>query len=91
LDIYQESHRTFAALLAIVALGETAVPAAFAGQGEGPGNGSGQSRQCTGPQTTALPAVEAKAALATGAATSSDLTPVMLQRALQERRLSCRG
>jgi hypothetical protein len=56
--------------LAIVALGETAVPAAFAGQGEGPGNGSGQSRQCTGPQTTALPAVEAKAALATGAATS---------------------
>ena len=42
--------KTFAALLSILALGITAVPAAWAGQGEGPGNGGGQSGQCTGPQ-----------------------------------------
>ena len=38
-----------ATLLAIGALSITAAPA-FAGQGEGPGNGGGQSGQCTGPQ-----------------------------------------
>jgi hypothetical protein len=36
--------------LAVAALGMSAVPAAFADQGEGPGNGGGQSGQCTGPQ-----------------------------------------
>ena len=41
--------RTTAALLAVGALAVTAVPA-MAGQGEGPGNGGGQSGQCTGPQ-----------------------------------------
>jgi len=41
----------FAALLAVAALGVTvAVPAASADQNEGPGNGGGQSGQCTGPQ-----------------------------------------
>ena len=38
-----------ATLLAIGALSITAAPA-VAGQGEGPGNGGGQSGQCTGPQ-----------------------------------------
>ncbi len=45
-----KAKRTFAALLAVAALGATAVPAAVAAQGEGPGNGGGQSKQCTGPQ-----------------------------------------
>ena len=45
-----KTRRTFAALLAVAALGVSAVPAAWAGQGEGPGNGGGQSGQCTGPQ-----------------------------------------
>ena len=45
-----KAKRTFAALFAVAALGVTAVPAAWAGQGEGPGNGGGQSGQCTGPQ-----------------------------------------
>jgi hypothetical protein len=39
-----------AALLAIAAIGVTAVPVASAGPNEGPGNGGGQSKQCTGPQ-----------------------------------------
>ena len=42
--------KTLAALLSVSALAITAVPAAWAGQGEGPGNGGGQSGQCTGPQ-----------------------------------------
>ena len=41
--------KSSAVLLAVGAFGVTAVPA-FAGQGEGPGNGGGQSGQCTGPQ-----------------------------------------
>ena len=45
-----KTRRGFAALLAVAAFGMSAVPAAFAGQGEGPGNGGGQSGQCTGPQ-----------------------------------------
>jgi hypothetical protein len=45
-----KTRRTFAALLATAALGVTAVPAASADPGEGPGNGGGQSGQCTGPQ-----------------------------------------
>ncbi len=45
-----KTRRGFAALLAVAALSVSAVPAAFAGQGEGPGNGGGQSGQCTGPQ-----------------------------------------
>ena len=45
-----KTRRGFAALLAVAALGVSAVPAAWAGQGEGPGNGGGQSGQCTGPQ-----------------------------------------
>ncbi len=44
------TRKTFAALLATAALGATAVPAAWAVPGEGPGNGGGQSGQCTGPQ-----------------------------------------
>ena len=45
------TRRTMAALFAIAALGATAAPmAAWADQNEGPGNGAGQSRQCTGPQ-----------------------------------------
>ena len=43
------TRKTLAALLAVGALGITAAPA-VAGQGEGPGNGGGQSGQCTGPQ-----------------------------------------
>ena len=43
------ARRTTAALLAVGALSITAAPA-LAGQGEGPGNGGGQSGQCTGPQ-----------------------------------------
>ena len=43
--------RTLAALFAAAALGTTVAPAAaIAAQGEGPGNGGGQSGQCTGPQ-----------------------------------------
>jgi len=42
--------RTFAGLLAVAAIGATVAPAAVAAQGEGPGNGAGQSKQCTGPQ-----------------------------------------
>jgi hypothetical protein len=42
--------RATAALLACAALGLTSVPAAWADQNEGPGNGGGQSKQCTGPQ-----------------------------------------
>jgi hypothetical protein len=45
-----KTRRGFAALLAVAALGVSAVPAAFAAPGEGPGNGGGQSGQCTGPQ-----------------------------------------
>jgi hypothetical protein len=44
------TRRAMAALLATAALGVTAVPVAFADQNEGPGNGGGQSGQCTGPQ-----------------------------------------
>jgi hypothetical protein len=45
------TRRGFAALLAVAALGvSAAVPAAWAQPGEGPGNGGGQSGQCTGPQ-----------------------------------------
>jgi hypothetical protein len=40
--------RTAAALFAAAVLGVTAVPLAWAD--EGPGNGGGQSGQCTGPQ-----------------------------------------
>ena len=42
--------RTMAVLLAVSALGMTAAPFAAAQPGEGPGNGGGQSGQCTGPQ-----------------------------------------
>jgi hypothetical protein len=43
--------RKTAAILSICALGiASAAPTAFADQGEGPGNGGGQSGQCTGPQ-----------------------------------------
>jgi hypothetical protein len=42
--------RTTAVALTVAALGLTSVPAAWASQNEGPGNGGGQSRQCTGPQ-----------------------------------------
>ena len=42
--------RTFAAVFAVAALGVSSVPAAWAQPGEGPGNGGGQSKQCTGPQ-----------------------------------------
>lgn len=42
--------RTFGALAAVAVLGASAVPAAIAAPGEGPGNGGGQSKQCTGPQ-----------------------------------------
>ena len=43
--------RKSAAILASGALLlATAAPAAFADQNEGPGNGGGQSGQCTGPQ-----------------------------------------
>ena len=45
-----KARRTIAALFAVAALGVTAVPVAMADQGEGPGNGGGQSSQCTGPQ-----------------------------------------
>jgi hypothetical protein len=45
-----KSRRAMAALLATAALGVTAVPVAWAGPNEGPGNGGGQSKQCTGPQ-----------------------------------------
>ena len=41
--------KTTAALLAVGALALSAAPAT-AGQGESPGNGGGQSGQCTGPQ-----------------------------------------
>ena len=44
--------RRTAAVLSIAALGVTmAAPTAFAAPGEGPGNGGGQSGQCTGPQS----------------------------------------
>ncbi|HLM28259.1 MAG TPA: hypothetical protein VK304_14960 [Thermoleophilaceae bacterium] len=39
-----------AAVLSICALALTAAAPAFADQNEGPGNGAGQSKQCTGPQ-----------------------------------------
>jgi hypothetical protein len=42
--------RTAAVALAVAALGLTSVPVAWADQNEGPGNGAGQSGQCTGPQ-----------------------------------------
>jgi len=43
--------RSTAAVLAIAALGAASLPtAAWAAQKEGPGNGGGQSGQCTGPQ-----------------------------------------
>jgi len=45
------TRRTMAAAFAIAAIGATAAPmAAWADQNEGPGNGGGQSGQCTGPQ-----------------------------------------
>ena len=45
------TRRTMAAVLATAALGATVAPAAAWSQpGEGPGNGGGQSGQCTGPQ-----------------------------------------
>ena len=45
------TRKTMAAAFAIAALGTTAAPmAALADQNEGPGNGGGQSGQCTGPQ-----------------------------------------
>ena len=39
-----------AAVLSICALGLVSAAPAFAGPNEGPGNGGGQSKQCTGPQ-----------------------------------------
>jgi hypothetical protein len=46
-----KAKRTFAGLLAVAAVGTSVVPAAaWAQVGEGPGNGAGQSKQCTGPQ-----------------------------------------
>lgn len=43
--------RKIATGLGICALGIAgAAPTALAAQGEGPGNGGGQSKQCTGPQ-----------------------------------------
>jgi hypothetical protein len=42
--------RKFAALLATAAIAVSAVPVALGGPNEGPGNGGGQSGQCTGPQ-----------------------------------------
>jgi hypothetical protein len=42
--------RKLAALFATVAIAATAVPVAFGDNNEGPGNGGGQSGQCTGPQ-----------------------------------------
>ncbi len=45
-----KTRKGFAALFAVAALGVSAVPAASAQPGEGPGNGGGQSGQCTGPQ-----------------------------------------
>ena len=45
-----KTRKSFAALLSIAALGMVAVPVASAAPGEGPGNGGGQSGQCTGPQ-----------------------------------------
>jgi hypothetical protein len=41
--------KTAAVLLSVGSLGVTAAPA-VAAAGEGPGNGGGQSKQCTGPQ-----------------------------------------
>ncbi len=45
-----KTRRAVVGLMAVAAFATTAVPAALAGQGEGPGNGGGQSGQCTGPQ-----------------------------------------
>ena len=45
-----KAKRTVAVLFAFGALGMTAAPFAVAQPGEGPGNGAGQSKQCTGPQ-----------------------------------------
>jgi len=42
--------KKLAALLASAAVAVAAVPVATADQNEGPGNGGGQSGQCTGPQ-----------------------------------------
>lgn len=42
--------RTAAVVFAAMIIGGTIAPIAVAAQGEGPGNGGGQSRQCTGPQ-----------------------------------------
>jgi hypothetical protein len=42
--------RTMAALVACAGLAVAGVPVAAAGPNEGPGNGGGQSGQCTGPQ-----------------------------------------
>jgi hypothetical protein len=42
--------KKLAALLAGAAVAVAAVPVAWADQNEGPGNGGGQSGQCTGPQ-----------------------------------------
>jgi hypothetical protein len=44
------TRRITAVALAIGALSLTPVPVAWADQNEGPGNGAGQSGQCTGPQ-----------------------------------------
>ena len=44
-----KTRRSIAAIFAVAAIGATAAPA-VAAVGEGPGNGGGQSGQCTGPQ-----------------------------------------
>jgi hypothetical protein len=44
------TRKSAAALLALAAIGMSSVPVAFANPNEGPGNGGGQSGQCTGPQ-----------------------------------------
>jgi hypothetical protein len=44
------TRRMMAALLASATVAVAAVPVGWAGQNEGPGNGGGQSGQCTGPQ-----------------------------------------
>lgn len=45
-----KAKRTFAVVCVAGALGTSVAPAAWAQPGEGPGNGGGQSGQCTGPQ-----------------------------------------
>lgn len=45
-----KTRRAVVGVMAVAAFAAGAVPTAFAAQGEGPGNGGGQSGQCTGPQ-----------------------------------------